>query len=59
MPNFAVIRNNEISTVVVADSKEDAEQLMEATCVEIEVGAPQGAGWIWDGTNFTPPEPIE
>jgi hypothetical protein len=59
MPNFAVIRNNEIFTVIVADSKEDAEQLMQETCIEIAVGAAAGAGWIWDGTNFTPPVPTE
>lgn len=62
MANFAVIKDGLVNNVVVADTKEIAEQVTELVCVEIpfEPGAP-GIGWSYDGSVFTAPvvEPSE
>lgn len=56
MANFAAIENNLIINVIVADTKEIAEQVTGLVCVEIphEPGAP-GIGWSYDGSTFTAP----
>ena len=56
MPRFGAVRDNVIITVLLADSKEDAEQLTGATCVELVHAAGEpGGGWTWDGEKFNPP----
>jgi hypothetical protein len=60
--NFAVIGNNVVTNIIVADSKEIAEQVTNATCIEYSEANPAGIGWTYDGTTFTAPivqEPIE
>lgn len=56
MPHFAKLSDNVITYVIVADTIEDAEQLIGTPIVEVpvEVTAP-GAGWSWDGHQFSPP----
>jgi hypothetical protein len=56
MTNYAVIKDGIVNNVIVADSKEIAEQVTGLTCVEfqLEPGAP-GIGWAYDGTDFTAP----
>ena len=63
MANYAVIKDGIVNNVIVADTKEIAEEVTGLTCVEVEhvPGAP-GIGWSYDGTNFTAPvieEPAE
>ena len=58
MSNYAVIENNAIMNVIVADSKEIAEQVTGKLCIELpEIGF--GVGNTWDGEKFVKPEIIE
>ena len=63
MAHFAVIKNNTVNNVILADNKEIAEEITGLTCIEYEniPGAPC-IGWSYDGTTFTAPvveEPTE
>jgi hypothetical protein len=55
MANYAVLENNIVTNVVVADSVEDAVQATGLTCVEYTEESPAGIGWTYDGTSFTDP----
>jgi hypothetical protein len=57
MANFAVIDENIVVNVIVADNKEIAETVTGFTCVESDLAA---IGYTWDGENFSAPvvEPI-
>ena len=57
MATFAVLINDVVSNVIVADSKEIAEQVTSRTCIEYTEENPAGVGWTWDGSKFT--EPVE
>ena len=56
MANYAVIKDDIVNNVIVADTKEIAETVTGLTCIEYEnvPGAP-GIGWTYDGTNFSAP----
>jgi len=56
MTNYAVIKDDVVNNVIVADTKEIAESITGLTCIEItpEPGAP-GIGWAYDGVTFTAP----
>lgn len=61
MHKFAVIDNNVVVNIIVADSLEIAENATNKTCVEYQDSDPVLIGWFWDGTNFVKPtleEPI-
>jgi hypothetical protein len=60
MSRFAVIKNNCIVNIIVAESKEIADAATNSNCVAVsnEPGGPE-IGWTWDETNFSPPEPTE
>lgn len=58
MATYAVIRNNKVDNVIVADTKEIAEQITGFTCVEYTNENPAMIGWIWDGTSFINPMAI-
>lgn len=62
MPRFLVLdgENKKVMTAILADTKEDAETLMQNTCIEVAPipGGP-GLGWTWNGTDFIKPEPVE
>jgi hypothetical protein len=47
MATYAVIENGTVINVIVADSKEIAEQVTEKTCLEYTEEAPLGIGWYW------------
>ena len=51
--NFAIIENNKVINVILADSKEIAEQVTGLQAVET-TGKPW-IGWTWDGSNFIAP----
>lgn len=56
MANYAVIKDELVTNVIVAESKEVAESVTGLTCVEVnaEPGAP-GIGWSYDGSSFSAP----
>jgi hypothetical protein len=55
MATFAVIKDNKVTNVIVADTKEIAELIVSQTCVEYTEQNPAGIGWIYNGETFTPP----
>ena len=55
MANYAVIENSKVTNVIIADSKEIAEQVTGLTCVEITEENPTGIGWTYDRTSFINP----
>jgi hypothetical protein len=60
MPNFAVIKDNLVVNVIVADTLEIANEVTGLLCVDItEIRA--GIGYTYTDNNFEPPyvEPIE
>lgn len=58
MPNFAVIENNIVVNVIVADSAEIANQLTGLTCIEYDIDKKNvGRFWEYDGENFINPNP--
>lgn len=62
MANYAVIDNNIVINIIVADTKEIAEEVTGLTCVEYTDENPAGIGWTYDGENFISPvaeEPTE
>jgi hypothetical protein len=54
---FAVIINNTVNNLTVADTLEVAEAVSGHTCIEYTDHTTVGIGWIYDGTNFIAPEP--
>lgn len=58
---FAVLTNDIVSNVIIAETKEIAEAITGTTCVEYTDENPVLIGWSYDGTNFTAPveEPTE
>lgn len=59
MANYAVIQNDKVTNVIVADSKEIAEEVTGLVCIEYTQENLAGIGWVYDGTNFTTPEVTE
>lgn len=55
MKTYAVIQNNKVINVIVADSKEIAEEVTNFTCIEYTSDSGVGIDWIYDGTNFARP----
>jgi hypothetical protein len=55
MKTYAVIQNNKVINVIVAESKEIAEEVTNFTCVEYAPDSGVGLDWIYDGTDITPP----
>lgn len=53
MPKFAVMHNNIVSNVILAETQADAEELSKMPCIEITDENPAGINWHWDGTSFT------
>lgn len=52
---FAVLNGNIVSNVIVADSKEIAEEITNLTCVEYTLENPAGIGWTYADGVFTAP----
>lgn len=52
---FAVLNNNVVTNIIIADSKEIAEEVTGLVCAEYTQENPAGIGWTYDGTNFVPP----
>jgi hypothetical protein len=58
MANFAVMNGNLVLNVIVADTKEIAEQVTGVNCIEYTTENPAGIGHTWDGSIFIAP-PLE
>lgn len=55
MANFAVIENNIVVNVIVAESLEDAENATNLICFEYTNENPAGIGWTYNGSTFEQP----
>ena len=58
MASYAVIKDNLVTNVIVADSKEIAEQITGLLCVEYTENNPACIGLGYDGTQFEQPAPF-
>ncbi|NBU19100.1 MAG: hypothetical protein EBS44_07570, partial [Betaproteobacteria bacterium] len=58
MGTYAVIEDAKVTNVIVAESKEIAEDVTGRTCVEYTETDPAGIGWDYDGEMFISPRPF-
>ena len=58
MPRFAVLNNNSVTNLIVADDIETAETVTNQTCVQYDPSLLVAVGWTYDGTNFTDPNEV-
>ena len=61
MAEFAVIENNKVINIIVADDKETAESVVNKTCIAVDTEAafPQ-VGWsVVDGVIINPETIVE
>ena len=59
MSNFAVIENEIITNVIIADTIEIAEEVTGKSCMLLEEDSRLGIGWFWDEANncYLSPKP--
>ena len=55
MANFAVIEANKVINVIVADTKEIAEEVTNKTCIEYTEENPAGIGYTYENGVFIAP----
>ena len=57
MADYAILNNNLVSNIIVADTKEIALEVspLGTTVVESTNDNPAGVGWIYDGSRFIDP----
>ena len=59
MAIFAVTNGRSVSNMIIADTKEIAEEVTKVICIERTDEYPIERNWVWDGTTFiAPPKPI-
>ena len=58
MATFAVLNDGNVVNVIVADTKEIAEQVTNHTCVEYTEENPAGIGHVHDETTGTFSAPV-
>lgn len=56
--NFAVIENGIVENIIVADSKEIAEEITGYTCISYTDEKPALIGGVYDGVDFIAPQPF-
>ena len=59
MPNFAIIEDNIVTNIIVAESKAIAEEVTGKICVEYTDVNPAGIGFIYNETTFEQAQPEE
>jgi hypothetical protein len=59
MATFAVIENDIVVNLIVADTLAIAEEVTDCKCVEYEGINTFQVGWGYDGKKFTEPVPVE
>jgi len=52
---FAVLNDNTVMNVIIADTQEIAQEATRAICIALEDESPVGKSWRYDGINFNPP----
>jgi hypothetical protein len=59
MATYAVVENNLIINVILADSKEIAEEITQKECIEYTEENPLGVGYYWsqDHNKYIMPSP--
>lgn len=55
MAIFAVTNGSSITNMIIADSKEIAEEITKSVCIEHTLENPISQTWVWDGTTFVAP----
>jgi hypothetical protein len=55
MKKFAVLQNNIVVNIILANSKEIAEEVTSLECIEYTDENPALVNDTWDGTNFVSP----
>ena len=56
MTKYAVINENVVVNLILADSVEIAEQVTGHTCIECTDLLNPNIGYLWNGDSFTVPE---
>lgn len=56
MATYAIVENNLVTNVIIADTLQIAEQVTGKTCIEYNESNPAGIGWTYDGEKFTAPK---
>jgi hypothetical protein len=56
MTKYAVIDENVVVNIILADSVEIAEQVTGHTCIECTDLLNPNVGYLWNGDSFTVPE---
>jgi hypothetical protein len=61
MATYAMMNGNTVSTVIVADNKEETEAVLNCTLIEYTLENPAGIGWTYDEATgrFIEPEIVE
>lgn len=61
MATYAMMSGNVVSTIIVADNKEETEAALNCTLIEYTPENPAGAGWTYDKETgrFIAPEVVE
>jgi len=59
MGKYIMIEGGIATNIIVADNKEETESLFGCTLIDLTNDINYQIGWIWDGTNFTDPNPEE
>jgi hypothetical protein len=61
MATYAMMSGNVVSTIIVADNKEETEAALRCTLIEYTSENPAGTGWTYDQETgrFTSPEVVE
>jgi hypothetical protein len=57
MSVFAVVVDSIVENVIVAESKEIAEEVTGKLCIECSDSSPAQISGTWDGTRFIPVKP--
>ena len=52
MATFAVMAGNYVSNIIIADSKEIAEEATGELCIQYDEKNPAHIGWQYDGEKF-------
>jgi hypothetical protein len=57
MTKFAIVENNQVTNIIVADDAEIAVAVSRAGSIAVEYTDenPAGIGWTYDGTKFVAP----
>lgn len=55
MANYAVIINEIVDNIIVADTQEIAEAVTQQTCVEVTEETAISIGWKYNGAEFIAP----